>query len=83
MKNTDKKASVKNELSALGLGYIMMAAMIIFGFLGHWADKKSGGGYKWTLIGLLTGLFFGLYEAWKVAMSSNAPQDPTKKDQTL
>ena len=80
VKNTNEKASPKNELSALGLGYIMMAAMIIFGFLGHWADQKSGGGYKWTLVGLLTGLFFGLYEAWKVAVGANAPQDPAKKD---
>ena len=80
MKKTNEETSPKNELSALGLGYIMMAAMIIFGFLGHWADKKSGGGYKWTLIGLLVGLFFGLYEAWKVAVGINAPQDPIKKD---
>ena len=80
MKKANEETSPKNELSALGLGYIMMAAMIIFGFLGHWADKKSGGGYKWTLIGLLVGLFFGLYEAWKIAVGINAPQDPTKKD---
>ena len=80
LKNANKETSPKNELSALGLGYTMRAAMIVFAGLGYWADKKSGGGYRWTLIGLLAGFFFGLYEAWKIAMGPQAPQDPTKKD---
>ena len=50
---------------ALALGTNMVAGMVLFVFIGHQIDKRTGG-ETWTLAGLFIGMIFGGYEVWKV-----------------
>ena len=54
-----------NYDDAITLGLSIAFGMIFFLWLGHWLDKKQGG-YFWTIVGFLLGLFYCGYELWKM-----------------
>ena len=57
---------------ALMLGTNMAVGMAVFAGLGYYADRKMGGGIRWTLCGMFLGLFYCGYEVWKVIRELNA-----------
>jgi F0F1-type ATP synthase assembly protein I len=69
--------------AALSLGTTMAAGMIVFAGLGWWLDRARGSGVFWTVVGLLLGFGFGLYEAWKAIRQIDPHKAPQKgKDGT-
>jgi hypothetical protein len=44
----------------------MLAAFFLFGIVGFYLDAKRGGGFAWTLTGLLLALVICGYEVWKL-----------------
>ena len=66
----DKENSPKN-LYAYSLGFSIPAAMGILTYLGYRIDQKWGGGILWTLVGMFLGLFYCLYEIWKLVKKSS------------
>lgn len=51
---------------AAGLGLQLAVGMAVFVGGGFWLDRKRGGGVLFTLLGIGLGLFYSLYECWKV-----------------
>ena len=60
---------------AIAFGTNFAAGMAFFTLLGYWADRRTGGGTRWTLVGLFAGLFYGGYELWKVIRDLNRKDD--------
>ena len=57
--------SRKSLQKAIGASYSVLGALALFGFGGYWLDKYSGSENYWLIIGLLLGVFVGLYELSK------------------
>ena len=72
----DKRKYKPGVAHALSLGTQLAAGIAIFSFLGHFFDKKRGGGYAFTLLGIFLGLFYGGYEVWKVVRELNYENKP-------
>lgn len=51
--------------AALSIGFTIMAAIIIFSFIGYKLDQKFKTSY-WTLIGVFVGFSYSGYEVWKL-----------------
>jgi F0F1-type ATP synthase assembly protein I len=75
----NKKPELKKDYYALNLSYTMAVGFALFALIGHWLDSKLGGGYKFTLGGLLLGFALGIYEAWKLAQRMNENDLKQKK----
>ncbi len=60
------------------LGSNLAAGMALFGFAGHWLDRRLGEGVAWTVGGLIVGLLFGAYEVWKICRLIDPPRPPPK-----
>jgi hypothetical protein len=43
---------------------------------GVWLDRRQGGGWTFTFLGLLLGLAFLAYELWKIVRKVPAPPPP-------
>lgn len=52
--------------TAMSLGIQLAVGMVVFASLGYYADRRSGGGTRWTLLGIFFGLFYCAYEIWKL-----------------
>lgn len=65
---------------AITLGTNIAVGMGLFTFLGYYADKKTGGGYLWTLCGMGVGFVYGTYEIWKVIRLLNSTVSGDKED---
>lgn len=63
---------VRKAGQAITLGTNIAVGVGLFTFLGYYADKKSGGGFLWTLFGMGIGLVYGAYEIWKVIRIINS-----------
>ena len=57
--------------SAIAFGTNFATGVAVFTLLGYWADRRAGGGSRWTLAGLCTGLAYGGYELWKAIRDLN------------
>ncbi|MCZ7593286.1 MAG: AtpZ/AtpI family protein [Kiritimatiellae bacterium] len=55
---------------AAGLGLQLAVGMAFFVGGGIWLDRKRGGGVLFTLLGIGLGLFYSMYECWKVVRGS-------------
>ena len=51
---------------AIGLGYQLLAAMILFAGGGYWLDQRRGDGVAFTLGGVALAFLDGGYEVWKL-----------------
>ena len=51
---------------AIGASYSIIGSLLLFGLGGYWLDKQSNDGeHFWLILGLLIGVFLGLYELSK------------------
>ena len=50
---------------AIGASYSIMGSLALFGLGGYWLDRQGGGDSYWLIIGLLLGVFVGMYELAK------------------
>lgn len=50
---------------AIMLGTNVAVGMLLFTLLGAYADRNRGTGNFWTLIGVVLGILFVVYEFWK------------------
>jgi len=57
--------SPNNLHKGIGASYSVIGSLMLFGLGGFWLDKQSEGGHFWIIIGLLIGVFVGLYELSK------------------
>jgi F0F1-type ATP synthase assembly protein I len=53
----------------VNISYTLIGAMGLFGYLGHWLDKKLQVHPYLLLLGIFVGLFFGYYNMIKVIRS--------------
>jgi hypothetical protein len=66
------------EFDALNFGYTSGASFFICCGVGFWADQKWGTGFRYTLIGLFTGLGVIGFELWKIIQNLNDTNDKKK-----
>lgn len=57
--------SRSNLHKGIGASYSVIGSLMLFGLGGFWLDKQSEEGHFWLIIGLLIGVFVGLYELSK------------------
>jgi len=50
---------------AIGAGYTIIGALLVFGLLGNWLDTKFESGNKLLISGLFFGVAIGMYELGK------------------
>jgi len=62
----DKNKS--NLRQAMSAAYSVLGALMLFGGVGYWLDKRSGGDTWWLLIGLILGVVVGMYELAKMVL---------------
>ena len=67
--------------SAIGLGSTWAVALLGFTLLGYWADRKTGGGHVWMLVGIFAGLSYGAYELWRIIRVWNRSDRPARGGQ--
>ena len=63
---------------ALGMGFTWAGAIAFLVLGGYWLDRRSGGGFFWTLSGAGLGLFYCAYELWKLWRDVNSRPPPEK-----
>jgi hypothetical protein len=65
----------------MGLSLNWAAGMLLCTLGGVFLDRKTGGGYGWTLGGMFMGLLYGAYETWKVIRALNRQErdDDTRR----
>ena len=63
--SADEKQDWRRYRGALALGTSWVAGMVICTLIGRYADRKTGGGSLWTIVGMFAGLLYGAYETWK------------------
>ena len=52
---------------AMTMGFTIMAAIIVFSFIGYQIDEKlKTKNYPWTLLGVFLGFLYSGYEIWKL-----------------
>ena len=61
-----RKPPSSTAQAALGLGYQLMAAFMIFAGSGYYLDKKYDTSHLYTLIGVALAFLYGGYEVWKL-----------------
>ena len=66
MKIDDSNSKSRRYLSAMSLGFNMVAGMAFFSFLGYYIGQKRGEEQVWTLGGMFLGLIYCGYEVWKI-----------------
>jgi F0F1-type ATP synthase assembly protein I len=64
---------------AVGLGYQLLAAMLIFVGGGYWLDQRRGGGTAFTLGGVALAFIYGVYEVWKLVRQIDREERDAKK----
>ena len=71
----DKKDSLNNQRKygpLLSLGVQLASGIIIFVLLGYFIDQKLGrGGIIFTVLGMVLGFLYCMYEAWKLVKKFN------------
>ena len=54
---------------AIGASYSIIGSLMLFGLGGYWLDKQSeGGDHFWLIVGLVIGVFIGLYQLSKIIL---------------
>jgi len=67
------------SLPLYGTTLILGAGVVNRG--GSWLDHQKGGGWRWTLAGLVLGLVYIAYETWKlVRLLRDESRQPTDRD---
>ena len=70
LQQESKKSQGKSKFGqAAALGTNFAAGIAVMGYLGHLLDKKTGKTPRYTAIGCLLGVAWGMYEAIKLALS--------------
>ena len=59
------KKGRKSLQNAIGASYSILGALALFGFGGYWLDRYRESENFWLIIGLLLGVFVGMYELAK------------------
>ena len=71
----DKKDPLNNQRKygpLLSLGVQLASGTIIFVLLGYFIDQKlGGGGITFTVVGMVFGFGYCMYEAWKLIRKFN------------
>lgn len=65
MEPSDKNKN-PNNLSLIGIGYVMCGGMIFFSLGGYFLDQYLSSEPRYTLIGMFLGLSYCGYEIWKL-----------------
>lgn len=66
--------------AAAGLGLQLAVGMVMFVGGGFWLDRRRGGGVLFTLLGIGLGLFYSVYECWKVVQGLSRDAAPKQKN---
>ncbi|MBN2424666.1 MAG: AtpZ/AtpI family protein [Calditrichaceae bacterium] len=64
--NSEIRDSFNKAAPYLNIGYTLIGSIILFGFLGHLADEKTGMAPVFSLAGLFFGLGLGFYNMYRV-----------------
>ncbi|NKB25217.1 MAG: hypothetical protein GKR87_12735 [Kiritimatiellae bacterium] len=72
-----KEKGPQKHSGAISLGTHLTAGMVGCSLTGYYIDKKRGGGYAWTLVGMFIGLLYGAYEVWKVVKQIERSENDT------
>ena len=67
-------------IRAVGLGTNILAGVVLCSLAGYWMDNRRGGGYGWTLGGVLLGFVYSIYEVWKTIAALNEEEARRKRD---
>ena len=83
VKDTKWPASVVRETAPyLGLGVQMAAAVLVFYFLGSWADTKFNTAPWLMLAGVMLGVVGGFIKLYKIVVDLNKKELAAKDDGT-
>jgi F0F1-type ATP synthase assembly protein I len=69
---SERRSPALNQ--AVGLGTNILAGVVLCSLAGYWMDRRWGGGYGWTLGGMLMGMAYSAYEVWKTVAALNAEE---------
>ena len=64
------------------LGTNFMAGPLVLGFAGRWIDKKTGHEILFLTIGVILGIVWATYEAFKIAWYINRNEKSEKQNGT-
>ena len=67
---------------SLSLVMNWIVGMLAFSLGGHYLDRKRGGGYALTLVGMFLGLVYGGYETWKTVRGMQEQENRDGKRET-
>ena len=72
-KDLDRVSAIKGAASSfqkaapyINISYVLIASIAMLGGLGWWIDSKATSSPLFFILGILSGLFLGLYNLFKV-----------------
>ena len=79
MKAKQNRTPPHYDSSATTLGYVIMAAVFFFTFIGYQLDRKFKNDFNlFTLLGIFAGLLYGGYEVWRLIQREQEYNKKTK-----
>jgi|GEM_PF-1106093 len=67
---------------ALSLGTTVAVGVIVIVLPGYLMDRRTGNGFKWTMVCLVLGILYAGYEVWKAVrwLNRQPPEKPHNDD---
>ena len=66
----------------LSLAYTMIGAVVVLTLGGVWLDRKRGGGFVFTITGMVIAVAYIVYELWKLNRMVYGEPDKENDDET-